>query len=156
MKIICNVFEYVCRDCKKIYQAPVYVGGYGSFLLRNHGSSSLAFLDAIGDKVFKEVGSIVDAHEVVSKLDENNRADIFQKVIGYAYDPDELGNYYGIGLDPECVHCGSHMVDSYIEKTPIKKITVNVPIVTSDYWQSLSKDDRIDLINKQIKKIVKV
>ncbi len=46
------------------------------------------------------------------------------------------------------------MVDFYSEMTPIEKIIIDVPIVSSDYWESLSEDDQVSLIDEKIKKLI--
>jgi hypothetical protein len=144
--LTCNIYKYTCSYCHKSYESPVYIGGYGQFLLRNYGSKHLAWLDAVDDSTFKEVGTLIRMNSEVAKLGRNKQSDIFQKIVGYAYDTDNNGNYFGIDAEPECPYCKKHSALSYQEAEPPVYKTFNVPMVTSIVWDSLTTEKKRQLL----------
>ena len=149
MKIKCSLYEYKCAICGSVYKSPVYIGGYGQFLLRNYGSDEFAWLNATSDSVFNEVSKLVRKNPRIMNLKQRAQSDIFQKIIGYVYDPDKCGNYYGIGVDPECPSCKEHHISGYKELSPPEYVELDVFEVTSCEWEKLTlkeKEKKLDVI----------
>ncbi len=155
MNLRCTVFEYQCQHCGKRFKAPVYTGsGYGQFLMRNYVSGHHVWLDVFSDDVINEMDQLISAHPAVSSLGENAQSDIFQKIVGYLYDPDSEGNYYGIGIDPQCPFCNAHQAKSFREVFPNEYMELSVVRITARQWKQMSQDEKIEKINQLIQGII--
>lgn len=148
MLIKCNIFKYQCGGCGKSFEAPVYLAGYGKFLLKNYKSGDLAWLDAISDNAFKEASRLIKKHPKLVGLQANAQSNIVQDVIGYVYDKSICGGNFGINANPMCPHCGEHNFVGYEEILPSKIVEINVDIVTSNTWSELSEKEKISLVDK--------
>jgi len=152
--ITCQLFEYVCAGCGEHYKAPVLYGGYGVFLLRNYADFSYRYLNVLEDSIFSEVESIIERSEKVSSLSKYERVDLFQKIVGVAYDENECGNSYGIDAEPECPFCKKHAVRKSIATNPPEYVEMQVPMATHHKWDNLSQVDRERLVGEKLRRLL--
>ncbi|WED25522.1 hypothetical protein L3V77_10630 [Vibrio sp. DW001] len=148
--IKCVIYEYECKCCGQKYRSPIYKNGYGQFLLRSYNSNGLAWLDAISDPAYKEMGMLLRNNPKVTHLKQRTQSDIFHKIVGCLYDPDLDGGYFGIGIAPKCPHCDQRDVHSCQEVEPIEFVNLRVPIITATRWSSLSLKEKEDKINNSL------
>lgn len=148
MLVKCNAFQYQCGMCGTSFEVPVYLAGYGKFLLRSYGTGEMAWLDAIASYAFKEGSELIKAHPKVIGLKSNDQSKIVQDVIGAVYDNDSQGNSFGINTDPKCPNCGEQSAAGYEEMQPSKLIEIDVDPVTSKHWDKLSEKEKKSLVDK--------
>lgn len=140
--------EYECALCHAKHKEPIYPPGgfsYGEFMLRNNSNNRLLYLNAMEDPTFLEVSNLVKKNPRLNGLKESEKSEVFQRVVGKAYDSDE--GQYGIGTFPMCVVCGSSEVESYKEIIPPEFINIDVPVATSEKWQKLTDEEKKNLID---------
>lgn len=145
-----QLFEYECAFCHAKYKEPMYPPGgfsYGEFMLRNN-KNQLLYLNAMEDPTFLEVSNLVKKNPRLNGLKESEKSEVFQRVVGRAYDSDE--GEYGIGVSPMCSVCGSTDVESYQEVIPPEFINISVPVATSEKWQKLADVEKKKLIDEWI------
>lgn len=149
MKVKAILYKYHCANCKNEFKAPVF-SAYGNFLLRNRSSKNLVFLNAISDKSFSEVSNIYDSSKLVEKLSEERRESLFQEVVTVAYDADDNGGNYEIGIDPHCPKCGQNKSSSYIEINPTEYVELDLPEATSCEWNLLTNKEKLERVESKI------
>jgi DNA-directed RNA polymerase subunit RPC12/RpoP len=147
MLIKCNLFKYKCGKCGANFEAPVYLAGYGKFLLRSHESGEVAWLDAISSNAFKEGSELIKKHPKVINLKSIPQSNIVQDVIGSIYDKSAQGNHFGINVDPKCSQCGEQRASGYEEVQPSKLVEIDVEPVTSSRWDKLSEKEKKSLVD---------
>ena len=147
MLIKCNLFQYQCGKCGGSFEAPVYLAGYGKFLLRSDGTDEMAWLDAIASDAFKECSELIKTHSKVIILKSIAQSNIVQDVIGAIYDKDSQGNNFGINIDPRCPHCGEQNAAGYEEVQPSKLVEIDVDSVTSNHWDKFSMEEKKSLVD---------
>lgn len=155
MNLKCTIYKYRCGNCHESFESPVHTGSYGQFLLKNYDSNNLAWLDAVSDLTFQEVGTIIRLNPRIAILGKNKQSKLFQKIVGYAYDPDVTGNHFGIDAEPECPHCKKHNVLSYQEIVPPKYKNLDIPIITSKNWALLSINKKQQLLDEKLSDLLK-
>lgn len=147
MLIKCNIFKYQCGKCGNGFEAPVYLAGYGKFLLKNYKSKDMVLLDAISNDAFKEASQLIKKHPKIIGLQASAQSNIVQDVIGYIYDKSTCGGSFGINANPKCPHCCEHNIAGYEEIQPSTIVEVDVGLVTSNHWDKLSEKEKISFID---------
>ncbi len=148
--INCVTFYYICENCGNQYNGPVFLGGYGQFLMHSIGGTEYAWLEATSNGGFKEVGEIIKQCDITSELSRNEQAKLHQKIVGYAFDVDSEGNHFTIGGQPLCPSCGSQRASRYGEISPREITSIEVKEVSSVFWESLSMNEKKDYIEQKI------
>jgi DNA-directed RNA polymerase subunit M/transcription elongation factor TFIIS len=149
MKVKAILYKYHCANCENDFKSPVF-SAYGSFLLRNKDNENLLFLNAISSKPFDEASNIYDSSKLVEKLSEDRRENLFHDVVMVAYDADEDGIDYEIGIDPHCPKCGKNKSSSYIETDPPEYIDMELPEAMSCKWDLFTDKEKIEKIENKI------
>ena len=149
MKIKAILYEYHCANCESQFKAPVY-SAYGNFLLRNKSNEKLLFLNAISSKPFNEVSNIYDSLELLERLSESQKEDLFYDVVMVAYDSDEDSSNYEIGIDPNCLNCGHNKSSSYIETNPTEYVELDLREATSCKWDLLTDEEKVKVVENKI------
>jgi len=152
MLIKCNLFKYRCGKCGTNFEVPVYLAGYGNFLLRSYASDEMAWLNAIASHAFKEGSKLIKAHPKVINLKSNAQSNIVQDIIGSIYDKNSQGNDFGINIDPKCSHCGEQKTASYEEVQPSKLVEIDVQPITSNHWDNLLESEKKSLVDELLTK----
>lgn len=134
-----GIAEFTCGHCGHIFDAPELAPEiYGMFLLRSK-NGSLAVLDAIQDKTYEEVVSIIRGKLRKRDMTDDERIDIIQGIYGeLACDPDINGAAFVIGMPPKCPACNNQRLASWDFKDPPMTVEITVPAVTHKRWRSLS------------------
>lgn len=146
----CVMFLFQCEQCQKVYKSPIYLGGYGQFLLNSHGGYEKSWLDATSNETFREVHDIVKLHPKLVQINKRSISRLHQQIVGYSYDPDVNGNYFGINVKPACPSCGGQRVCKYEEIIPNEVVSIEVSHVTSRNWDSLSSEEKKSYVYERI------
>ena len=102
------MYNYTCRVCKLQFESPELLPNTsGQFLARSAVSDQRAVLNAMDDRVYDEVESILESLESTVGLNDNQKADLLLRVFGEACDPAADGSNYLIAVKPQCPQCGS-------------------------------------------------
>jgi hypothetical protein len=146
-----QLVKYRCENCKLEFKAPqLKIGGYAEFLLRSQLTGHLAYLDAMADKTYDEVGEYLEANLKLAEKSANLIASILQKTYGIiACDPDPAGNIYQIGAAPVCPSCGSQNMEYWEVVEPSEFIEQIIPPVTHRAWSLLNdrrKAEKVDQV----------
>ena len=150
MKLL--LVRYECASCAGTFEAPI-VGPYtscGTFLLRS-STGAARYLDAFQDETYKEVGRLLKAHEKTSRLSDSGYGKALQRIYGeIACDGDADGNPFIISAYPVCPVCKSQEMAYWEFKAPPEFIDVALEHVTHNKWNSLSEDEKLRLLSKQL------
>lgn len=141
--------KYTCHKCETEFKSPHLIeNSYGQFLLRTDTPGSLACLDAMSDKTYDEVDSII------KKLVPSYDIKVLYKVYGnVACDPDSHGKNYEIGKKPSCPSCHEKEVPDWEGTYPEEYIEMDVKNVTHNEWKDKSHDEKIQLVADFLSKI---
>jgi hypothetical protein len=136
---------YACKTCGSQFEAPILGDfAYGEFVLHSANGRS-AYLDAISDAAFGELGIFLDRQIGKSRLNDKDRSDLFQKMYGLvACDPDEAGAAFQIG-HPWCQACGSREMASWNIIRPLR-MSGDIPAVTHRKWDSLDAEEKANAV----------
>lgn len=149
------VFWCKCKNCGK--QSEVYRFSdfeYGRRLLSTEDGIDFGFLDCLEDKVFADVGKMVDSffEKVdIPKFRELTLARYFDKVFGLTCDPIN-GKKIDASKLQTCKYCGSSNIETN-EYQPRKVADVEVPLITHDLWEQKSESEKQTIINSALEKI---
>lgn len=154
MKLV--LFEYICSNCGSKFKAgQLPPTTYGAFLLRKKGSDAVLFLDAIEDVSYSEVSDELKISNLTKDKSELERSGILQEIFGIvACDPDIDGVYFEIGLPPPCPNCANQKVSSWRMIEPAETLEIGLDQVTHVIWNGLARLDKINRINKVLKRIL--
>lgn len=150
-----HLFEYACKPENRRFTAPQIVGGYGVFLLRSEAEGREAYVEALADDTFGEVGRLVDVSPRASGLSEWRRAELTQAVFSVASDPAADGTPYVLSRNPRCPFCGSHDVEFVQATEPPQFVEAELPPVTHRRWSTLPTDERRRLVDTALKDVLK-
>jgi hypothetical protein len=145
-----HLFEYYCRRDGLHFTAPEIVAGYGTFLLRSTGTGEEAYVEAISDDVFAEVGRLVDRLPDAARLPGPERGALTQAVFSVACDPAIDGTPFVIGGKPHCARCGSDDVEFVQATGPPEFIDIDLSHVTHRWWSGLRPEDRRRLVEEAV------
>jgi hypothetical protein len=145
-----QIFEFKCEPSGHEFRAPeLPLGAYGEFLLRAEEGTALAYLNALADPTYKEVGALLEKKPGMDRATPNRRAEILRHIYGaVACDPDSGGRPFKIGQRPTCPVCSSSTMRSWQEVYPAEYIDLDVPPVTHRLWQSLSEEQKATRIHQ--------
>lgn len=147
-------FEFACKPENRRFKAPVIVVGYGIFLLRSEAEGREAYVGAVSDEAFAEVGRLVDASPHSRGLSEQKRAELTHAVFSVACDPAGDGTPYVISGKPTCPFCGSHDVEFIQATEPPEFVDVEMRTVTHRRWSALPVEERRRLVETALKRLV--
>jgi hypothetical protein len=147
-----HLFEYECRPENRRFLAPQIVAGYGVFLLRSEAEGREAYLAAVSDDAFAEVGRLVDASPRASGLSAQRCAELTQAVFSVAFDPAADG--YVISGKSRCPFCGSPDVKFVQATEPPQFVDIDLPTVTHRRWAALPVDERQRLVETALRKVL--
>ena len=123
---------------------------YGEFLLWS-SSGIVAYVNAIEDRAYQEVKSLLTLHYNTLAVDPIKITNILTKVFGpIACDPDPAGESYMIDAHPTCPTCpGGHGV-SWEMTSPPKVVEYDIPTVTHVGWERLSDAEKLELTERLV------
>jgi hypothetical protein len=148
--MILILIKYTCKRCETTYKTPgLSLNSYGEFLMRSIGGS-FVYLDAISDPVFAEMDELLREVCNSKKLNESQYSGLLKNFFGLACDLDSEGNEYGIKNRPICPNCGFNEPSFWDEVYPYEFVDMNVPIVTHNRWEKLTKLEKLNLLRKAI------
>jgi hypothetical protein len=144
------MYEYICKRCNISYKTPgLSLNSYGEFLMRSIGGS-FVYLDAISDPVFAELEELIREVCTSKKLNESQYSDLIQSLFGLTCDLDPEDNEYSIMNRPICPNCGFNEPSCWDEVYPYEFVDMNVPVVTHNHWEKLTKLEKLNLLRKAI------
>ncbi len=143
MKMNLQTFFFICGGCGKEYEAlELPSSQYGQLSLRCIPSNRLLFLDALNDPVYEEVAAILTNIRAAPKEGTVEFADILHGLFHVACDKPQ-GEKCGIGTEPVCTYCGHNVPTSWRESSPPVLTACDVPSVTHNEWDGLSKEQKV-------------
>lgn len=147
-----TIISFTCARCGENFRAPgLPFDSYGEFLLRSLISAEEAYLDALDDKTFLEVESILRLNHRVASSASVDVADLLQENYGaIACEPDRFGRPFKIGVFPCCPYCNSQEMSSWDEVDPPEFVEKNVEYVRHDHWASLTEGEKMCVVDKVI------
>lgn len=154
-KVDLEVFRCECKSCGK--QSDTYRFSdfeYGRRLLRTEDGIDFGLVICYEDKVFEEVGKMVDSfckEMNFPKFRELKLAEYFDKVFGLTCDPIN-GKKIDASKLPTCKYCGSSNHETF-EYQPPRFIDLEVPVITHDLWEEKSESEKETIINSALEKI---
>lgn len=152
VKLKTELFQYYC-ECGNNFKSSVYpVGmfGYGEFLLRSLRSDIFSYLYAIDDITYSEVSRLAKSDSRLVSFNESKKSEIFQEIVGLAYDFEDKDGQFKIGLLPLCPVCGTRNIKKYNSMESPEFKVIEVPTVTSEKWQKLSNGKKSKLVYNAI------
>lgn len=153
MILVIEQYKYTCANCNKDFLVDMLPGdyNYGTFLLRSEGLDNIAYLDSFSDQVFNEFKNLLYGF-LVHITNEIKKVDIFQNLFGICCDPDKDGSLFNIRIEPKCPFCGMRKILKFTSLNPSKLIKKDIPIITHNKWNSMKKEQKINLIDNILKK----
>lgn len=145
-----QLVKYVCGDCQCEFKAPqLKSGAYAEFLLRSQTPDCVTYLDAMTDKTYDEVDTLIKSNPRLTGKSANVLAGILRKIYGsIACDLDCNGNTFQIGAFPVCPTCGSQSVSYWEVIAPPEFIEKDIPFVSHKLWQKLSDDEKAQKVEQ--------
>jgi len=139
-----QTLKYKCENCKFEFRAPqILSGSYAEFLLRSSSTECIRYLDAMEDKTYDEVDTIIKSNPRLKGKSANALADILRKSYGaIACDLDDRGNIFQIGALPACPSCGSQSMEYWEAIEPPEFLFMDVPHITHSNWHALTQDEK--------------
>ena len=140
-------YKYRCSN-NHVFEADHLAGEfiYGEFLLRSEKTDEEAYLNAINDKSFNELASMINNNISLKGKDELQRADILQEIFGICCDPAKDGSVFQIKIKPKCQICGTREVALVGPFNLPMFVEKKIPHVTHVKWNSLSVADKKELL----------
>ncbi len=138
MKLL--LFDVVCAGCDHTFKSPdIAPNAYGEFLLRSGVPGETRYLNALQDRAYMEVETLLRAEARFAELASVPRAKLLHEVFGpAACDPDASGAPLHIGLHEPCPACGSQQRRSWDASSPVQFVEVDVAVVSHAAWSGLS------------------
>lgn len=137
MKLALDVVEFTCRACGTSWQIPsMDWTPYGFFLLRSK-TGHLAYLEAVDDPVFSEVGRIIS--DLRPALDAEGSAALVHCAFGVTTDPDPTGHPFEIHVRNLCPRCSSRQWES---RRLDSQIEADADPVGHKSWERLTDSER--------------
>jgi hypothetical protein len=113
---------------------------YGLFVMFSATPGQMAWLEAVTDPVFDEVGAILQGFSDFTTMNELTRSDVMRLLFSLACDPDPQGRPYW--LSTACSRCGGFDVKFRAELVQSQVFAVDMPNVTHDAWLALDPSVR--------------
>lgn len=148
-----HYFRYECGSCGHHYKSPRLGGGYGEGLMYNENNikPDIVYLDAIGDKVFKEFSNILRAHSKIKQLDDSDRATVLHNLFGVACDKSSDNTEYKLGRMPACPACGKlNILHWGPTDNPPEYGDIEAKPVTHHAWNALSQEQKNELVDRTL------
>lgn len=149
VKLKSQLYLFECRNCDSKFKFPVYPisdYSYGEFLLKSKNSNDLVYLYALTDKAFLELMKLVKNDKQTEGMGDAARSNIFQKIVGIAYDRGSDGGLLYVGLSPICPSCSDAHEKKYTETNPPEYKIIEVPKATSIDWDNLREEHKIEFV----------
>jgi hypothetical protein len=143
--------KYVCGHCRNSFEAPILdETRYGEFLLWSK-SGHVAYLNAIEDRVYLEVKSILEDNFTKFKRNPMETAEVTQAIFGpIACDPDPAGQPYKIGALPPCPDHPESPIISWEVIYPPEVADCEIPEASHFKWNVLNSSNKVELIAEWI------
>jgi len=148
-----QLFEYKCLKCGEILKIPEYSYAYGEFLLKNEMCTYFAYLNVFENTVFDEVACILFKHPLLIDMHDYKKANILQNIFGYFCDKAPDGSFFKINAKPKCPTCGNRESFDWRAIDPPEFLTIDVPDITNNIWNSLNDRQREKYVNDILKEI---
>jgi hypothetical protein len=128
---------FVCPHCESRTERPVlHPDVYGEFLLWSE-DGQCRYMNAFGDRVYSEVGNIVD-HVTGGATATWQGADKLQRIFGsIACDRSSDGYTFEMRRLSRCQRCHEHFLWFGGYTDPIAVVDLSIPLVSHVEWESL-------------------
>jgi len=113
---------------------------YGLFIMFSATPGQMAWLEAVTDPVFDEVGAILGGFPAFTAIGKCPRIGVMHLLFSLACDPDPQGRPYW--LSTACSRCGAFDVKFRAEREQPEVFTVDIPEVTHVAWLTLDPSAR--------------
>lgn len=150
------LYVYKCFNCGGEFKLPHLRGiPYGEFLFRSE-KGNLAYLNALEDPYFEGISTVFGASKYMSSRENDSvTSTVFHSIYGVICDPASDGSQYKIDPLPICPNCGADHHFSRTPTHPAEWIEMDVPNVSYHHWNTLSPDEKQNLIEKAIEEFLK-
>lgn len=150
---IVQVLKCRCNACGKefeVYRLSDFI--YGERIILTEDGAEYAYVNCIDDKVYDEVGKIVDSfYENKKEISKIKIAEYFNKVFGLSCDLIN-GKVVDAGrVRHTCIYCYSENINIHEEIKPVIK-NVTIPVITHYVWEQYSEKEKIEIIFNALKK----
>lgn len=144
-KIKLEIFKSECKECGKRFEIANFPDfEYGRRIVRTEDGKDIGLVVCYEDKVFDEVGQIVNRYCEKNRLTTRENTRCFNEVFGLSCDTLN-GKAWSATQRPVCQYCGSSNID-WNNYSPPKSEDVQVMVITHDSWNSKNNRDKEALI----------
>ncbi|MBZ0283621.1 MAG: hypothetical protein K8L97_22990 [Anaerolineae bacterium] len=150
MDLELGVWRWQCKETEKVFEALSWAGdfggSYGEILMYAQNGDTF-FWDTILDKVaFEQCQGIVDEVVLLNKS-EKTRPNPFLKVCGICCDGASDGSI--LRVKPYCPYCEDGEI-AQLELVTTKQ--VSIPEVTHHQWNSLTDEEKKNLVLSELRR----
>lgn len=149
-KIYMVLFNAVCKRGHRFTYHGFTDFEYGKRTARTPIPDDFAYIAALNDPTFHELGKLADEYLKGTGLKEWQIADCFDVVLPLACDPAPSGHRYNFDGTHWCPMCGATEIDFY-ESEPRVEELVEVYHVSHENWKRLSEAEKREIVRNALK-----
>jgi len=142
-------FDYTCVN-GHCFMVPG-LSLYGQGIMWSLGLGTPKYINLMDDPVYAEIHRMLKLFPEFQHNNEEENADILQKIFGVACDPDDDGSEFKLGATPKCPKCGSREMKSW--DVSIEPKIWDVLEITHNRWQKLSSGDKKDALYRRLEQL---
>ena len=149
-KIYMVLFSAICNRGHRFTYNAFTDFEYGKRTARTPIPDDFAYVAALDDPVFHELGILVGDNLKGKGLKEWQITDCFDLVLPWACDPAPSGHRYSFDGTHWCPTCGSIEIDSY-ESDPRVEELVEIYHVSHENWKRLSEAEKRRVVRRALR-----